>query len=235
MDKRVTQMQTQLAEPDQAIEQLVMNLLAEVPDHPTSVPEPVSEATPTGVQSPAPEPALNIAVAAPISEAKEAQPTPGEAPVKRLRPDWAQGELKVLLFRVGEQRMGVPLICLNSIAKLEQQARPMQLPAQPAWHKGVLDYRAKKLVLVDLVARLQLRSCPTDAQFVLVIGQDSHGLLCDAIEEPVSVPADDINWRDARDTRHWMLGMLPEHMCVLIDPEAIASELQDKTGTNRAL
>lgn len=222
---------TELAEPDQAIEQLLETLLAEVPDHVAVQPQPKEQKS-VVVEAPVETP-LNLEPPAPITEQEAEQASePEPEPVARtLRPEWAQGDLKILLFRIGDQRMGVPLVCLNSIAKLDQLGRPMALPAQPAWHRGVLDYRGSKLVLADLVEFLKFRSSEPDPEFLLVIGNDGYGLVCDAIEEPVSVPADELNWRDPRDSRHWMLGMMPQQMCVLIDPDAIADGLAGATGT----
>jgi len=225
---------TELVEADQALEDLLGTLLADVPEHrdapPVAPPAPaqpevVTETageTQVQVQPEVPveavvEQALNIREDAPIQEQDE---QPSAEPLQR--PEWAGSEIKVLVVRVGDLRLGVPLVCLNSIAPMPQDTAVTQVPAQPDWHRGVMQHRDSKLVIVDLPDLLQLRSGERQPGYLLVIGDGHYGLACDALEEPVTVSADALNWRQADDRRNWMWGMLPEHMCLLLDVDGIA-------------
>lgn len=213
---------------ERALEDLLGTLLAEVPDHvePTMAQPAIAEAAPTAkvlaesdvatpTDTPDSEQTLNIAAAGPIQE--QAQPQ---------RPTWTDSEFKLLLVRIGEMRFAVPLICLNSIARQGASDEVTSMPAQPRWHRGVMRYRDQQLVLADLAELLALNAADTRGGYLLVIGDGRFGLLCDAIEEQITVVPDQVNWRQVADGQEWMLGMLPEQMCMLLDPEEIAVRLQ---------
>lgn len=213
---------------DRALEDLLGTLLAEVPDHlePTAVPPAIGEVSQIDMapsesamaertDSSVSEQKLNIAAAGPIQE--QARPQ---------RPIWTDNEFKLLLVSIGEMRFAVPLVCLNSIARVDANDEVINMPAQPGWHRGVMRYRDQQLVLVDLAELLSLKAGDTQGGYLLVIGDGQFGLLCDAIEEQITLATDQVNWRQGTDRREWMLGVLPEHMCLLLNPDEIAARLQ---------
>ncbi len=225
---------TELTEADQALEDLLGNLLADVPEYAVPHPTPATKAPPeqqpgasepapaaleqqTGTAAPAPEP-LNNSAEAPIQEA--------DALTEPVRPEWSEGEFKVLVVRIGQLRFAVPLVCLNSIARLQDQDALSTIPGQPEWHRGVMVYREQKLVVVDLGSLLQMQAGEITADHMLVIGDGRYGLACGAIEEQLTLRADGVKWRLETDQRDWLLGMLPEQMCALLDLERIAQRLE---------
>ena len=143
-------------------------------------------------------------------------------------PEWANSDFKVLVVRIGKLRVGVPLIGLNSISPVHEGDEVTKVPAQPGWHRGVMQYRDAKLVLVDLAQLLALDAGEVKPAYRLVIGDSRYGVLCDAIEEPASVDAAAVNWRQAGDRRDWCFGTLREQMCLLLDADGIAARLGEK-------
>lgn len=228
-----------IAEADSALDNLLETLLAEVPSADAVAPQPVAEA-PADVSAPAPvdtvpEPevsdpvpaqddVLNESEVSPIQDST-AQEEQAEQAAEIETPAWVEHQFKALVVKVGGQRVAVPLICLNSIARLNGDDGLTPMPGQPAWHRGVMKYRDAKVVVVDPAALLPLNAGETQSEFLLVIGEGHYGLCCDAIEEPAAINADSVRWRQQGDRREWMLGMLNEQMCVLLDVDAIAGAL----------
>jgi len=213
---------------ERALEDLLGTLLAEVPEHvePTVAQPAVVETVPIAKAPPesgareqlvrsVAQQALNNPAAGPIQEQAQSQ-----------RPAWTDSDFKLLLVRIGQVRFAVPLICLNSIARLDAEDDVTSLPTQPAWHRGVMRYRDQQLVLADLTELLALNAGETQGGYLLVIGEGRFGVLCDAIEEQITLGPEQVNWRQGADGQEWMLGMLPEQMCMLLDPDAIAVRLQ---------
>lgn len=207
---------------DLALENLLQTLLTDVPEY--QEPEVAVAASPAEVVS-VPESAveLNVSEPLPIQEASTAETVP-----PTLRPEWATGELKVLVVRLGELRVAVPLVKLSSISPTCADSDVARLPAQPDWHRGVVPVRDRQLVRVDPVALLRLAAERQQPAYLLVIDDGRYGLEIDAMEEPLTVDGDLIRWRQQGEGRDWILGMLPEQMCVLLDVDVIAQRL----GTN---
>jgi len=213
---------------DRALEDLLGTLLAEVPEH-VEPATPVNtgghrvtavENVPVRVEADPPPLSLDNRVL------NNAPGAPIENHVQLELPQWAEEEFKLLLVRMGPLRFAVPLVCLNSIAQLDDQAQVTKIPAQPTWHRGVTLYRDQQLTVVGLTELLKLHAGEMASRYVLVIGEGRFGLACDAIEEQVSVTSDQVKWRQVVDKREWLLGMLPEQMCILLDLDEVARRLQ---------
>jgi len=247
MDQHRPGRKTELATADQALEDLLGTLLAEVPEH--VAPSPVKEPpqAPPVVQSAPPLPASQeIAVNESVPAVQEKAIKPDqqasfnkspEVPIQAeqevsaqpsmaTRPQWAESDFKVLLVRIGEMRFAVPLMLLNSIVKLEPDTDVVGVPAQPAWHRGVMRYREQKLVLADIGRLLNLQVGEIGGAYVLVIGDGRVGLSCDALEEQITLQAESVKWRQAGDKRDWIHGVLSDHMCVLLNLDEVASRMK---------
>ncbi len=212
---------------DRALEDLLGTLLAEVPEHV----EPASPVDPADIDVTAVESVPVSAEPDPKSASVETQAlnnvpvAPIDKHIQREVPKWAKEEFKLLLVRIGQLRFAAPLVCLNSIAQLSDQSQVVNIPAQPGWHRGVTRYREQKLTMVDLTQLLKLQAGEMASRYLLVIGEGRFGLAVDAVEEQVTVVPDQVNWRQVADKREWLLGMLPEQMCMLLNLEEIARSL----------
>ena len=207
----------ELSQADTALEDLLQTLLAEVPDY---EPEPEPAVTVQAETVCEETAALNVSAPAPIQET--APPPPVTA-----RPGWAQGQLKVLVVRIGELRLAVPLLRLSAILPAGDPETATRLPAQPEWHRGVMQARGESLVRVDPVALLGLGAASDDAAYLLVLDSGRFALEIEGMEQPLSVDADEIRWRRSGEGRDWALGVLPGQMCVLLDLDVIDARLAE--------
>ena len=201
----------ELSQAGAALESLLETLLSEVPEY---------------QEAPAPaQPVADLNVSEPLPIQEIAEPEP--APVS-VRPAWAEGDLKVLVVRVGELRVAVPLVRLSSISPAGTGEDVLHLPAQHAWHRGVMTVREQQLVRVDPVALLGLATERQESAYLLVIDDGRYGLEVDAMEEPLTLDSDGIRWRQQGEGREWTLGALPEQMRILLDLDAITHRLNTK-------
>ena len=203
----------ELSRAETALESLLETLLSEVPEY---------RQTETAPAHPVAETAARLKV-------PEGLPTTGPGRVATEPPDdrpgWAGDEFKVLLVRLGELRVAVPLVRLSFIAPAGSEGEALRLPAQPAWHRGVMAVRERRLVRVDPVSLLGLATERGEAAYLLVIDDGRYGLEVDAMEEPLSVASGEVRWRRRGEGRDWALGVLPGQMCVLLDLDAIVARL----------
>lgn len=210
-----------LAQAGRALENLLVTLLAEVPEHTQASPRVDTEAPETGPRSPAAVPeAPHISPPLPVGTETAPAETSNTA-----RPGWAEGDLKVLVVHIGDLRLAVPLARLAGITRPASGEAVVRLPAQPAWHAGVESFRGQQMVRVDPVALLGLATVRQDCGYLLVIGDGRFALEVDAIGEPLSVDAGAIHWRRQGDGRDWVPGVLPEQMTLVLDPDRIVTRL----------
>ena len=60
---------------------------------------------------------------------------------------------------------------------------------------------------------------------ILVVGGERWGLACDGLQRPVMLQADDVRWRDARQSKRWMAGTLVDKLCILLDVPGLIEQL----------
>jgi len=211
-----------LVEADQAFSGLLDTLLADVPEYDATaeITEPSIEVSPQ-ISEVLVEAELNIVELQPIqsTETLVAETSP-------VLPDWAKGEFKLLVVKMGEMRFAVPLVGLSSIAPLKGDDELTSIPGQPAWHKGVMSYRDSNLVVVDLGVLLDTQEAEEESTYILVIDEGRYGLTCRSLEEPLTLSASDINWSKPGARRDWMSGMLKDQMCALLNIEKITQRLK---------
>lgn len=145
-------------------------------------------------------------------------------PVNDL-PAWSGESFECLLFSVAGLTLAVPLQCLGSIYPLNgDQVTP--LFGQPEWFVGLLPTPAGNIKVLD-TARWVMPERYVDElreRFKFVISIDGHdwGLAVDEVRESVFLQPDAVKWRAQRKSRPWLAGTVIEHMCALLDVDALA-------------
>lgn len=209
--KPTTHTKVDLAEADEALSHLLENLLSEVPQESPKEPEP-----PVEVLNKTPEPPIQTEE--PVVEPEVVEEVEAQTPKKPSPPEWTAEAFKALIFSLGGNRYAVPLIDLDSIMPATDLT-PM--PAQPAWHMGVTPYRDGKMVAVDMGILLNLKPLNETPKYFLVIGEGAWGLACDSLETPITVMPEDIKFRQSGDSVNWIIGVMPQQMCPLLDVKTI--------------
>jgi chemotaxis signal transduction protein len=145
-------------------------------------------------------------------------------------PDWALKPFQILLFRIRGMNLAVRLNELDSIARWNGQTTP--IPGQPRWQRGLFLHQQRKVSLVDLSGLIMPeRSAPETvslATCLLLVDGARRGLLCDSIQRPGLVRADDIRWSRNRKNRPWAYGIITENLAVLLDVNALLRILGTK-------
>jgi len=97
---------------------------------------------------------------------------------------------ELIAFRIGDQEFCVDIMQVREIRGWTQ-ATP--LPRTPGFMKGVINLRGAVLPIVDLGARLGLKTTePTARHVIMVINQGARtmGLLVDAVSDIIDVTED---------------------------------------------
>lgn len=152
------------------------------------------------------------------------------------RPDWAQEQFDVLLFKVYGLTLAVPLVALGQIQPLDDQLTP--LFGQAEWFMGILPTPMGKIKTVNtalfVMPERYNKAFLDSAKYVISLHGVDWGLAVDSVEQPQSLSPEDVKWRTSRTQRPWLAGTIKDHMCALIDIPAMARLLSAADRNSRS-
>ena len=138
-------------------------------------------------------------------------------------PEWAQNPFQILLFRFNGINLAVPLNDLDSITRWNGKSTP--IPGQPKWQPGLLLHQEKKVSLVDLSSLIMPERAVTaegiSLGYLLLVGGARWGLICDTIQRPRLISADDMRWSRNHKNRPWSYGFVVENLAALLNVGAL--------------
>lgn len=142
---------------------------------------------------------------------------------------YRQGDFQALLFDVAGLTVALPLKSLGGIHKL----LPVnQIPRKPDWFKGVMLQREQKVNVVDTARWVmpekfdQKQAELHDYQYVIMLSNSAWGLACDKLINTMTLKQDEVKWREAAGKRPWLAGLIKQHMCALLDVDALIQLLE---------
>jgi purine-binding chemotaxis protein CheW len=194
---------------------------------------PVSAPVSAPVQAPViAKPTVVAPVIAPVVKAPVVVPAAPVVPaVKATAPvvkDYRKGRFQALFFTVAGLKVALPLKALGGIHKMMPIS---SLPGQPEWLKGVMLYREQKINVVDTALWVmpekydQGLAEKLNYQYVIMLGNSHWGLACDTLVNTIALEQDEVKWRETEGKRPWLAGLIKEHMCALLDVDALIALL----------
>ena len=161
-------------------------------------------------------------------------PGPGadapHAPHAPRVPEWAREPFQCLLFQVAGLKLAVPLARLNGVLPF---APVTPLPNHSEHFLGLLPHQGRNVRIVDLARvvlaerQLQggLRPAAERCRNIVLVAGGAWGLACDGIGDALTLDAGRVRWRSAAGRRPWLAGTVLEHLCALLDTEALVEML----------
>ena len=153
---------------------------------------------------------------------------PPIAPAATVVKDYRAGKFQALFFEVAGLKVALPLKDLGGI---HQIGALNTLPGKPAWYKGVMLYREQKINVVNTAMWVmpekydQALAEKLNYQYVIMLGKSSWGLACETLVNTITLEQDDVKWRSAEGKRPWLAGLIKQHMCALLDVDALVALL----------
>ena len=140
----------------------------------------------------------------------------------------AEDEFQILLFDVSGVKFAVPLDKLNGILEWSGDIAPM--PNSSDWFVGILVEREQQIKIIDTAvvvvpSKFRVEHVAEDLQKIILIGDSTWGLACNAVSEIITLKQSDVRWRKDSSKRPWLAGTVIEHMCALLDVDEFADML----------
>lgn len=185
-------------------------------------PRVVEAASVIEMPAPAAPAPIETRVEAPVTAAGVTPP-----PEEIGAPEWGRGRFHCLLFHVNGLKLAVPLIKLNGIVPWSDEITPM--PGRKVWNLGVLRHLDYSVKVVD-TARIvmpedRLPEIAEKPHQIILIDNYRWGLACGGVEEMISLHSEAVRWRTSRTRRPWLAGTVIQHMCAILDVDALAATL----------
>lgn len=236
-EEQEPEVQTKVAE---VKKQQLNQLLATVqPDRPKAAAVPAAKLAPkieTKVQpeivKPTPAATVNKVVAPEVVVKVVPPPAPTVPVVEKT---YRQGRFQALFFEVAGLKVALPLKDLGGIHKI---TAINTLPGKPLWYKGVMLYREQKINVVDTARWVmpekydQQLAESLNYQYVIMLGKSSWGIACESLINTVALEQEDVKWREAQGKRPWLAGLIKQHMCALLDVDALIALLAQGAGSS---
>lgn len=149
--------------------------------------------------------------------------------VKSPYPDWVEASFQCLLFSVRGLTLAVPLEKLCGIVEWNDSVT--KLPERPPWFLGVMTYRERQSGIIDTAGvvmpeRLDNASARTSYAHIIFFDDGRWGLACERVDQVITLTKDEVRWRTSRTKRPWLAGTVVDHMCALLDVEALAEMIK---------
>lgn len=142
-------------------------------------------------------------------------------------PDWATKPFEVLLLRLNQHHLAIPLLHIGMVCKIENDVR--RLANAPDWFLGLYPYKGKNIKVLDTLHVLkdmsESDSTANPYRYFVTIGAQHYALACMNIEKVVKLQVDMVRWRSWRESNPWNVGIIPSQMCILLDAEALLNSL----------
>ncbi len=133
-------------------------------------------------------------------------------------------ELAIVRFRLGSLCFSVPAQQIVATSVL----RPEDLDTRDRTSQilGVLKLSGRTVSVVD-TAEIILPGKGINQGYahLLLLASGNEALACHSVDEPIVIPKAEVRWRDDRGSRPWLLGMMTDPPCPVIDMEVLVAEL----------
>lgn len=188
------------------------------------------------VQAPSKISEVKIKTTAKTDTVSAARPVEKVSPVvpKMSLPDWTGRRFECLLFSVAGLKLAVPLMSLGAIYKIEKDFTP--LVGRAKWFMGLYHHLDRNVRVVDTAQWVMPeRSNPQVREgykFIIRLGDSDWGMACDAVHQSIQLYPDQVKWRSERTKRVWLYGTVIDHMCALIDADALNALLEQQAPIN---
>lgn len=141
-----------------------------------------------------------------------------------------KNEIKLVVFRLGEEEFGAPIHQVHEILRLVEITR---VPRAPRFIEGVVNLRGRIIPILDLRRRFELPmdASPEKKQRIMEVEVDGQilGMIVDEVSEVVRLPVDAIEppppmVADIAGEYLTGIGKLPGRILIMLNFDKILSE-----------
>lgn len=158
------------------------------------------------------------------------------------RPEWAEKAFQTLFIDIDGMDIAVPMEAMSGIRKYPDQLT--QIPNSASWIEGTFKshgqniqvVNARKLFLLSSNRKIDTEEELKKPEFIVQMGDGRWGLACHSADRAVMLEPDQIRWSGAERRRPWLLGMIKEHLCALLDGDEFIKYLDNgakNTSSNK--
>lgn len=145
------------------------------------------------------------------------------APVAPHNPEPTSHVPRYLLCMAAGVRMAIPM---GEIRHMVPMPPMSPVAGDPPICLGRWRHPGGEAKVVDLAAILSPDMAGADADTLLLLQDRSWALACTVYEESVELAAEGIAWRTPTQSRPWLVGMMRELRCGVIDVSALIATLE---------
>ncbi len=149
---------------------------------------------------------------------------------------WLNDEIDILLFRINDLELALPLVTLGRVQIISDS---LSAPfGQIRWVLGLLPSEKGMIRVVDsakfLLPEQNIRDASKPYSYLISFDQSRWALAVDEIGESIRMDKERIKWRTRESATPWFTGTLRDHMCTILDPIKLQTELSSYDKTDKS-
>jgi|GEM_PF-33938 len=165
---------------------------------------------------------------------EQSSPSVSEGWSSNGRPDWGQAHFECLLFTVAGLKLAVPLVTLGAIHTIDKDLTP--IVGRPEWYLGMFALHDDNINVVDtaqwVMPERVSHQVTATYKYAIRLDDTDWAIGCHSVEQSIRLSPDDVKWRTQRTKRPWLAGTVIEHMCALMDVQALCKLFQQTSIKN---
>ena len=148
-------------------------------------------------------------------------------------PEWAQQTFQTLFIDIDGMDIAIPMEMMSGIRKYPDNLT--QFPNSAPWIDGTFQLHgtntqvvnARKLFLLSNDRVIDENEELKKPEFIVQIGDGRWGLACHSADRALMLEPEQVRWSGSERRRPWLLGMIKEHLCALLDGEEFIKHLDN--------
>ncbi|MFK8068210.1 MAG: chemotaxis protein CheW [Gammaproteobacteria bacterium] len=149
------------------------------------------------------------------------------------QPEWAAKAFQTLFIDIDGMSIALPMEAMSGIRTYPDLLN--KLPNSAPWIEGTFNLRgtniqvvnARSLFLLTNNRALDPEEDLKKPEFIVQIGDGRWGLACHSADRALMIEPDQIRWSGKARRRPWLLGMIKEHLCALLDGDEFIKYLDE--------
>ncbi len=145
-------------------------------------------------------------------------------------PAWARQNFEVIHVEVANANLALHVLNIETVQPWDaRKITPM--PGHENWFLGLYSYQDVNIPIINIASYLfpNKQQKPLDYHQIIIFSAPQSkkiwGMVCEKVHDMEVLQPDNIQWRKSIEKNPWLLGVIKERMCSILDVEKFAEIL----------
>ncbi|GEM_PF-3427042 len=150
--------------------------------------------------------------------------------------EWTKKEFKAVILEIDGMSVAIPMKYIRGIKEFPEEL--VRFEGMEPWMKGIFIEEeqeiqvvdARKYMLISNQREIDNEENQHKPELIILIGDGRWGLACQKVTRPIRIEPDQVRWKGSDRVRPWLLGVLRDQPCIVLEGEAFIQTLEALSG-----